>query len=66
MPNQGHQHRARVHRIPDDLGKGQARLDGVQIHEHLRVRETLPQLVLQQARVGRGVLTPVTKEDPLR
>jgi hypothetical protein len=50
----------------DDPGEGRAGLDGVQIHEHLPVREPLPQLVLQQPRVGRGVLTPVTQEDPLR
>jgi hypothetical protein len=65
-PDQRHQHRARVHRLGDDLREVQARLDGVQIHEHLRVGETLAQLVLQQASIGRGVLAPVAEEDPPR
>ena len=43
-PDQGHQHRARLNRLPDDLGEVQARLDGVQIHEDMRVRDTLAQL----------------------
>ena len=63
-PDQGHQHCAGVNCLPDDLGEVQACLDGVQVHEDAHVRETLTQLELQQARVGRGVLTPVTQEDP--
>ena len=65
-PDQSHQHRARVNRLPDDLGEVQARLNGVQVHEDGRVRDTLAQLELQQARVGGSVLTPVAEEDPPR
>ena len=65
-PDQGHQHGARVDGLPDDLGEVQARLNGVQIHEDARVRDTLAKLELQQTGVGGSVLTPVAEEDSPR
>ena len=63
-PDQSHQHRARINRLLDDLGEVQARLNGVHVHKDARVRDTLAQLELQQAHVGRSVLTPVAEKDP--
>src|ERR1700691_3130040 len=65
-PDQGNQHCARANRLSYYLGKVQAGIDGVQVHKDPRGGETLAQLELQQARVGRSVRTPVAQEDPMR
>jgi hypothetical protein len=62
--DQDHQHHARNNRLPDIFLEVRSPLNGVQIHEDARVRESLAQLALQRARVRRSIPTAVAEEDP--